>query len=250
MGRFGCRPEEAFELASEICHSSSLELEGIMTHFACADDPKEDPFTQEQVEKFDRVIDTLKKQGISAKWVHAANSSGALRFHLPQYNMVRLGLAVYGLYVSEAAKKALDLRLAISLHSRIVGINICKEGETISYGRRYRVTREMQKIAVLPIGYFDGIHRNYSGKGDVLVHGQKAPMVGNICMDNLMVDVTDIPQVAVGDKVLIFGEDEFGNYLSPEELATSGDSIVHELITCLGPRIPRIFVYEEGKQIR
>ena len=102
----------------------------------------------------------------------------------------------------------------------------------------------------MPIGYFDGLHRNYSGKGHVLIRGQKAPMVGNICMDYMMVDVTDIPHVAVGDKVLIFGEDEFGYYLSPEELASSGDSIIHELITCLGPRIQRIFVYEEGKQIR
>ena len=112
------------------------------------------------------------------------------------------------------------------------------------------MTRDQQKIAVLPIGYFDGLHRHYSGKAHVLIHGHKAPMVGNICMDNLMVDVTDVPDVEVGDKVLIFGEDEFGYYQSPEELAISGNSIVHELITCLGPRIPRIFIYEEGKQIR
>jgi alanine racemase/UDP-N-acetylmuramoyl-tripeptide--D-alanyl-D-alanine ligase len=184
------------------------------------------------------------------KWRHAANSSGALRFHLPQYNMVRLGLAVYGLYGSEECQKILDLRLAISLVSRIVGMNICKRGESISYGRKYRVQRENQKIAVLPIGYFDGLHRHYSEKAHVLIRGQKAAMVGNICMDNMMVDVTDIPHVKVGDNVLIFGEDEYGYYLSPEELAMSGDSIVHELMTCLGPRIPRIFVYEESKQVR
>lgn len=250
MGRFGCRPEEADALAVKIHSSRWLELEGIMTHFACSDDPQEDAFTLHQVSIFDHVIQRLNAKGIKARWNHAANSSGAVRFHLPQYNMVRLGLAVYGLYVSEAARKALDLRLAISLTSRIVGMNVCMQGESISYGRRYRVARERQKIAVLPIGYFDGIHRHYSGKAHVLIHGHKAPMVGSICMDNMMVDVTDIPDVAVGDKVLIFGEDEFGYYLSPEELANSGNSIVHELITCLGPRIPRIFVYEEGKQIR
>ncbi len=250
MGRFGCRPEEALELARQICFHPSLELDGIMTHFACAEDPKEDEFTWQQIHCFNGVIEELEKQGMKIKWKHAANSSGALRFHLPQYNMVRLGLAVYGLYVSEAAKKALDLRLALSLTSRIVGINVCKKDETVSYGRRYRVSRDIQKIAVLPIGYFDGLHRNYSGKGHVLIRGQRAPMVGNICMDYMMVDVTDIPHIAVGDKVLIFGEDEFGYYLSPEDLATSGDSIIHELITCLGPRIQRIFVYEEGKQIR
>lgn len=250
MGRFGCRPEEADALAAKIHSSPWLELEGIMTHFACSDDPQEDPFTSNQIAVFDAVIGRLEHKGIKAKWNHAANSSGAVRFHLPQYNMVRLGLAVYGLYVSEAARNALDLRLAVSLSSRIVGMNICMHGETISYGRRYRCTRGMQKIAVLPIGYFDGLHRHYSGKSHVLIHGHQAPMVGSICMDNMMVDVTDIPDVEVGDKVLIFGEDEFGYYLSPEDLAASGNSIVHELITCLGPRIPRIFVYEEGKQIR
>lgn len=250
MGRFGCRPEEAYELAQQITASPSLELEGLMSHLACAENPEEDPFSLQQIAVFDQVIQELKERGMTAKWNHIANSSGSLRFYLPQYNMVRLGLAIYGLYVSETVQKSLDLRLSLSLTSRIVGINKCKYGETVGYGRSYQVTKETQKIAVLPIGYFDGLHRHYSGKGYVLIRGQKAPMVGNICMDYLMVDVTEIPHVDVGDKVLIFGEDEFGYYLSPEELATSGDSIIHELMTCLGPRIQRIFVYEEGKQIR
>lgn len=250
MGRFGCRPEEACALASRIHFSPWLELEGIMTHFACADDPEEDAFTMHQVSQLDEVINSLERHEITVKWRHAANSSGAIRLHLPQYNMVRLGLAVYGLYVSPAASQAIDLRLAITLTSRIVGMNVCKQGDTISYGRNYRIARDHQKIAVLPIGYFDGLHRHYSGKAHVMVHGRKAPMVGNICMDNVMVDVTDIHDVEIGDHVLIFGEDEFGSYLSPEDFASSGNSIVHELITCLGPRIPRIFVYEEGKQIR
>ena len=250
MGRLGCRPEEALEIAQFITLHEHLAFEGILTHFACSDDPQQDAFTWQQVTCFDRVIADLQAHGIDVKWKHAANSSGAVRFSLPQYNMVRVGLAVYGLYVSEANKEAVDLRLALSLTSRIVGINHCKKGESISYGRRYIVEKEMQKIAVLPIGYFDGLHRQYSGKGHVLIRGKKAPMVGNICMDYLMVDITDIPQAQVGDKVLIFGEDELGQYLSPEELASSGDSIIHELITCLGPRIQRIFIYEEGRQIR
>lgn len=250
MGRLGCRPEEALKLAQLIQSLPSLSLEGVMTHFSCADDPKEDAFTYTQIHLFDQAIAELKSHGIQTKWVHAANSAGVARFHLPQYNMVRIGLSAYGLYVSEAAQEALELRLALSLTSRIVGLTICKKGETVSYGRSYVVEREMQKIAVLPIGYFDGIHRQYSAKAYVLIRGCKAPMVGRICMDYMMVDVTDIPGATVGDKVLVFGEDEFGQYLSPEDLAASGNSIVHELITCLGPRIQRIFVYEEGKQIR
>ncbi|CAF23355.1 bifunctional UDP-N-acetylmuramoyl-tripeptide:D-alanyl-D-alanine ligase/alanine racemase [Candidatus Protochlamydia amoebophila] len=250
MGRFGCRPEEALNLALLITSSSHLILEGIMTHFACADDPRHDSFTQEQIQCFDSVIEQLKRHCIQAKWTHAANSSGTIRFSLPQYNMVRIGLATYGLYGSDAVKQALDLRLALSLTSRIVGINHCRKGETISYGRNYLIEKENQTIAVLPVGYFDGLHRHYSGKAHVLIHGKKAPMVGSICMDYMMVDITDIPHANIGDKVLIFGEDEYGHYLSPEELAMNGNSIVHELITCLGPRIQRIFIYEEGSQVR
>lgn len=250
MSRFGCRPEEALDVARFILSHPSLVLEGIMTHFACADSQADDDFTLSQVKIFDEVINDLKNHGIEPAWRHAANSSAAIRFEFPQYNMVRLGLAVYGLYSSDWMKQALELRLALSLISHIVGINTCRTGETISYGRRYTVTRDHQRIAVLPIGYFDGLHRNYSNKSSVIIRGQKAPMVGNICMDFMMVDVTDIPNASIGDSVLFFGEDEYGHYLSPEELATKGDSIVHELITCLGPRIQRIFVHEEAHHFR
>lgn len=248
MNRLGCRPEEAMELAWLISDCPHLILNGIMTHFACADDPAHDDFTYTQARTFDKVIAELKSNGINPPWRHAANSSGAIRFNFPQYNMIRPGLAIYGLHCSKATQDCLRLRPALSLTSRIVGINNCKLGETVSYGRSYKIERDSQKIAVLPIGYFDGLHRNYSGKGFVTVRGQKAPMVGKICMDFMMIDVTDIHNAAPGDPVLIFGEDEHGHYLSPEDLATSGDSIIHELITCLGSRIQRIFVYEEARR--
>lgn len=250
MSRFGCRPEESQELANFILSFPMLELEGIMTHFACADDPTQDTFTIMQAQSFENVIQELKKAGISIPWCHAANSSGVMRFDFPQFNMVRIGLAVYGLYPSEATKNTLNLRLALSLISRLVGINTCRSGETISYGRSYTVRRNEQRIGVLPIGYFDGLHRNYSGRGSVVIRGKKAPMVGKICMDFMMVDITDISNASIGDSVLIFGEDEHGQYLSPEELAQSGDSIIYELITCLGPRIQRIFIHEEAHQKR
>ncbi|MBS4167506.1 bifunctional UDP-N-acetylmuramoyl-tripeptide:D-alanyl-D-alanine ligase/alanine racemase [Parachlamydia sp. AcF125] len=246
MGRFGCRPEKALILAQMIHASPFLKLEGAMTHFACAEDPKQDAFTCQQIKRFDETLADIEAHGIPIPWKHAANSSAALRFNLPQYNMVRIGLATYGLFPSAAVHDSLNLKLALSLLSRIVGINLCKQGETISYGRNYTVEKPLQRIGVLPIGYFDGLHRHYSGKGWVLVHGQKAPMVGNICMDFMMIDITDIPTAQVGDTVLIFGEDEHGHYLSPEEFANQGNSIVHELVTCIGPRIPRIFIYEES----
>lgn len=242
MNRFGCRTSEALELAKLIHDSPSLEFEGIMTHFATADNPQDDEFTFSQIAKFDAVISELEGHGIYPRWRHAANSSALIRFNLPQYNMARVGLALYGLYTSEACQESLKLNLALNLTSRVVGINHCQKGETISYGRHYTVERNEQKIAVLPIGYFDGLHRNYSGQGHVMIRGCKVPMVGKICMDFMMVDVTDIPGVQEGDSALIFGYDECGNYLSPETLAGQGNSIVHELITCLGPRIERIYI--------
>lgn len=250
MNRFGCRPEEALDLARHILSFPSLKLEGIMTHFACADCPTEDAFTLQQAQRLESVIAQLRSHCIDIPWSHAANSSAVMRFNFLEFNMVRIGLAIYGLYPSEAAKSSMELRLALSLISHIVGINLCRAGETISYGRSYTVTQETQRIAVLPIGYFDGLHRNYSGKATVIIRGKKAPMVGKICMDFMMVDVTEIPRAEIGDSVLIFGEDEHGHYLSPEELAESGNSIVYELVTCMGPRIQRIFVHEEAGKSR
>lgn len=249
MSRFGCRVEEALRLALLISKKPHLKLEGIMTHFPSADDPEEDAFTLEQVQKLRGVIKEIESHGLQIPWKHAANSAAAARLSLTDFNMARVGLAAYGLYASESVKKALELKQAISLQSKIAGINLCKQGDSVSYGRSYKVEKPFQRIAVLPIGYFDGLHRQYSGKGHVMIRGQKAPMVGKICMDFMMVDVTDIPQAEPGDPVLIFGEDEYRNFLPPEELAEKGSSIVHELITCLGPRIQRIFIYEEAQGV-
>lgn len=246
MSRFGCRPEDALFLGRQISQHPGLEFEGIMTHFACSEDPQQDAFTLRQASLFDSCIAALASEGINPPWKHAANSAAALRFSFSTYNMVRIGLAAWGLHASETAQKALELRLALALISHIEGINVCRKGDTISYGRSYTVQKNTQTFAVLPMGYFDGLHRNYSGKAHVMIRGCLAPMVGTICMDYMMVDVTEIPQARVGDPVLIFGMDRFGQFLSPEGLARSGNSIAHELITCLGPRIPRVFIYEDA----
>lgn len=246
MNRLGCRPEEAISLAQEIMNHPSLQLEGIMTHFATADDHSEDPFTFAQIERFNNVLQTLSQKGFNIPWRHAANSSAVIRFPLPQCNMARIGLALYGINSSKG--EAIDLRPALSLTSRIVGINRCKKGETVSYGRHYTIEQEEQRIAVIPIGYFDGLHRNYSGKGSVMIHGKKAPMVGNICMDFMMIDISHIPTASIGDLALLFGEDGYGNFLDLKELAAQGVSIPHELISCLGPRIQRVFIHEETQK--
>lgn len=250
MSRLGCRPEEVLKLAKEIVSCPNLIFEGVFTHFACADDPKEDAFTHHQAKLLQNAIDTLEEAGYSPRWRHACNSSATLRFGFSSFNMVRLGLAAYGLHSSPSCKEAHALRPAISLISRLVGINDCRKGDTISYGRDYLIQKDHARIGVLPIGYFDGLHRNYSGKGYVAIHGKRAPMVGRICMDYMMVDITDIPEAKIGDPALVFGEDDNGDYIAPEELATQGGSIVHELMTCLGPRIRRFFIYDESLRPR
>lgn len=244
MGRFGCRPEDALVFAKKIVEHPNLVLEGIMTHLACSESPNKDAFTQQQYKTFLQTIHALKAHGISPSYIHAANSGAVIRHHFAECNMARIGLAIFGLHGSEVTRDAIDLKLALSLTSRIVGINQCRQGETIGYGRSYTTTRAEERIAILPLGYFDGLHRQFSGKGHVLIRGRKAVMVGNICMDYMMVDVTDIPDAMIGDEVLIFGHDEQGNYVAPEEFAADVGSVAHEIISCLGPRIKRLFIYE------
>lgn len=245
MSRLGCRPCDALAITQSILKQPNLELAGIMTHFASAEDPEQDEFSFKQIATFKSAIDQLHQAGIDATWIHAANSSASVRFDLPFCNMVRVGLALYGLQSSEATRNALKLRMALSFKSKIAGINNCIAGDSISYGRTYIVKNNLERIGVIPVGYFDGLHRHYSGKGYVMVRGYKAPMVGTICMDFMMINISEIPHVKVGDNVLLFGEDEYGHYIAPEEFAARGNTTPYELITCLGPRIQRFFIDDE-----
>jgi alanine racemase len=238
MNRLGCRENQVLAIAKFISNSSSLIFEGVMTHFACADTLDENPFTFQQIERFKKSLTLLKDSNLYPKYIHASNSSAAMRQLLPDGNLVRIGLGMYG--ISEIGEqKLLD---AITLTSKIVGINICMKGDTISYGRSFTVQRDLSKIAIVPLGYFDGLHRNFSGKSSFIVRGKKAPMVGTICMDFMMIDVTDIDEVKVGDGVLIFGKDAFGHENRIEDFANDVGTCTHELITCLGPRIQRLFI--------
>jgi len=242
MGRFGCRPEEALELAKMIQQHPHLALEGIMSHFSCADDPSQDEFTQHQIDLFSSTIFHLQSKGIYAKWHHIANSAGTIRFSIPICNMVRVGLLIYGIPNSKGMIPNFPFQPALTLKTRIVGINHCKENEPVGYKRSHRISTSSARIAVLPMGYFDGLHRNYSNQLEVLIRGKKAPLVGTICMDHVMADITGIPEAELGDSATLFGKDEFGNVLSPLTVAEAGNTIVHELLTCLGPRVQRVFI--------
>lgn len=244
MARFGCRPEEALTIARAIHAHPNLHLEGIMTHFVAADDPNHDAFTIEQAGRLTRVINEIEADGIPIPWRHAANSSATQRLDFPEFNMVRIGLAMYGLVRTVETRLSSQLRLALSLTTKLAGINFINKDETVGYGRRWKSESD-SRIGVIPIGYYDGLHRQYSNKAQVMIRGKKVPLVGSICMDYCMCDLSSVPEAEIGDTVLIFGEDDAGHYLAPSELASSGGTIVHELITCLGPRVHRIFIDEE-----
>ncbi len=237
MNRLGCSCEEALSLAKIISDDKHLTLEGVMTHFCSADDPEQDLLTHQQTTQFEGVLEQMKAHGIEIPWVHVSNSSATIRFRYSRFNMVRTGLAMYGIHLSPFMNDTLPLKCALSLTSQLIAIHRCKKGETVSYGRHHRVKSKHALIGVIPLGYHDGIHRSYSNKGYVYVKGTKAPLVGTICMDQMMVDVSEIPDVSVGDVVEVFGENQ-----SPEEFARYGGTIAHELIACLGPRIQRVFI--------
>jgi len=239
MTRFGCPPEEALKLAKMIDRSPVLKLKGLMTHFAVAEDPKENSFTSCQIDLFNAVQKELYVHQIFPEWVHPSNSSGAIRWHSAKWNMVRCGLSLFGIHSSEAEEKCIQSRIAASLISRVVGINYPKKGATVSYGRTYRIEQENAKIAIIPFGYHDGWQRAYSQRSEVIINGMRAKMVGTICMDYSMVDISHIPDVKVGDEVLIFGKNQRGDYISPRELARQLDTTPHELLASLGPRVIR-----------
>jgi len=237
MNRLGCRGHEALSLAKMIHDDPHLKLEGLMTHFCSAEDEEQDPLSHQQIKELESVLNELKAHEIPIPWIHASNSSGTIRFRTPHFNLVRVGLSLYGIHLSKCMNETLPLKCALKLTSRLIGINNCKRGETVSYGRTHRIRKKNALIGVIPLGYHDGIHRIYSNKAFVWIRGVKAPLVGTICMDQMMVDITNVPDAAVGDEVVVFGDEQ-----SPETFAHYGGTIAHELISCLGPRIERHFI--------
>ncbi|MDJ0842252.1 MAG: alanine racemase [Acidobacteriota bacterium] len=243
MGRFGVFVEDLAELAGSVQKLDNLEIEGLMTHFSSADDPAGDPFTNRQIELFIKAREILAQMGIHPPLVHASATAGAVRHPSAHFSMIRLGLGMYGIYPSEAVAREIELQCPVALVSRIGSLKKYPKGYPVSYNRRFTTKRE-STIAFIPMGYHDGLSRALSNKGYVLVHGKKAPIVGAVCMDFTPVDVTGIPDVAVGDPVLIFGEWQ-GWSVRVEELAKMEGTIPYEVLCRLSDRIQRIYLLDE-----
>lgn len=241
MGRIGFLPHPtSIEEIIEINKLPNIELEGIYTHFSSADE-EDQTYTKKQNSIFNGFLKELGEVGIDAPIIHAANSAAIIMHKYTHANMVRLGISLYGHYPSEVAKSyAIGLLPSMSLKSQIVHVKKVPKGEKIGYNRKH-TTDQTTKIATIPIGYADGYSRGLSNKGRVLIRGEYAPIVGNICMDQFMVDVTHINYVAVGDEVVLFGKQN-SKEITVEEIADILNTISYEVICMIGKRIPRKYV--------
>ncbi|MCS6901150.1 MAG: alanine racemase [Myxococcales bacterium] len=241
MGRLGVLPHQATELALAARATGWLRVTGAMTHFSCADDPTMDAFTRQQITRFDAVLKELEAAGFDRLLTHASASAGASRFPEARYGMLRLGLALHGVASSPATIEAVPLELAVSLVSTIAQIREVPRGWTLGYGATYTVERDVLRIGVIPLGYHDGLPRAASNRGQVLIEGKRAPMIGRVSMDSVLVDLSEIPEAREGSEVLFFGR-LHGAELRPEELAEASGTIAYELLARIGPRVQRIYI--------
>ena len=239
MERIGFKDtDESADIVAEITKLPSVRVEGLFSHLACADS-KDKANANSQIARFDSFIEKLESRGVDIPIKHICNSAAAIDFE-NHYDLVRLGISLYGLYPSEDVDKSkVSLKPAMEVLSHVIHVKEVEAGTGIGYGHAY-VTPENKKIATVCIGYADGYSRAYSNKGVVLINGKRAPVVGRVCMDQIMVDVTDIDDVKTGDLAIIMGES--GNeYLSAEELGALADSFNYEIICTFMPRISRFY---------
>lgn len=239
MGRAGARPEAVVALCQAVLRDQWLVFDGLMTHFAAADDPAYDDFTLAQIRCFDRAIGALSAVGITPRLVHACNSAGIARFPTAHYNMVRVGLALLG-YAEVDGAPLLGAAPVLRLVTHVVSVKEVREGEFVGYGLTWRAASDTQ-VAVIALGYGDGLPWSLSNRGVVSVQGHECPVVGRVCMDVTMIDVSGVPGgVVAGEEVVIFGN-ETGEP-SLVELARRAGTIPYELLTRLSARVRRIFV--------
>lgn len=241
MGRIGYIPDEkSIEEIKRIAELPNIEIDGIFTHFACADSADKTSMNA-QLKLFREFVEKLEMLGINIPIKHVCNSAAIIDMHDDFLNMVRSGIITYGLYPSEEVNKdSLDVRPAMELHSVVINVKTINKGDTVSYGSTY-VAEKPTVIATIPVGYADGYPRQLSNKGSVLIHGKRAKIVGRVCMDQFMVDVTDIPDVMIGDNVTLVGKDG-DDFISCEEIGEISGRFNYEFLCCITRRVPRVYM--------
>lgn len=245
MGRIGLQPNyDSVQLIKKISQLPNIAIEGIFTHFAVAD-AVDKAYTEGQYEKFSWICRELEKENVKINVRHCGNSATIIDLPDMHMNMVRAGIILYGLKPSGEVKlDRMELKQVMSLKVKITHVKEIEAGQSVSYGRKF-IAEKKSRIASLPIGYADGYTRMLSGKAEALVKGRRVPVVGRICMDQCMIDVTDIEDVKVGDEVVLFGK-QGNEFIHIDELAEKLDTINYEIVCMIGKRVPRVYV-KNGK---
>lgn len=238
MGRYGLLPEDMPAFALAVSALPGLVVEGLWTHFASAED--DEVYTQTQLATLLETHRALAVAGLTIPIRHCANSAGAILHPESRLDMVRCGGSLYGLYSAEASRPVVDLWPVMAIKSTVCRLHWLAAGGTVSYGRTFTASRAT-KVAFMPIGYADGLRRSRAHKASVLVRGQRAPLIGRICMDGCMADVTDIGEAAEGDEVVFLGR-QGEAAITIEEWADQMETISYEVATGIGPRVPRVTV--------
>ncbi len=239
MGRYGLLPDEVAPFLDEISPLPHLDIEGLYTHFAVADEADKS-YTRRQFAIFQDVLAQVEAAGHTIRLRHTANSAAALELPEMQLDGVRAGIALYGLEPNNIVNPNSPLRPALTLKSHVARLRTLPAGSSVSYGRTYTTTRPTP-VALIPIGYGDGYHRLHSNRGCVLIRGQRAPIIGRVCMDQFVVDVTGIKGVRQDDEVILIGA-QGNERLSAEEVSQWAETINYEVTTSLLPRVPRVFI--------
>ena len=239
MGRYGLLPNEVLGFVRFLSGLPDLRLEGLYTHYAVAD-LLDKSFTRRQFGIYRDVVEQLTDAGFDLPLKHVANSAATIDLPEMALDMVRCGIALYGLRPAAAIEPAIPLRLALTLKSRVARVRTLPAGASISYGRTY-ITKKTMQVALVPVGYGDGYHRILSNRGEVLIHGQRAPIMGRVCMDQFVVDVDHIPNVQLRDEVVLVGR-QGEECISAEDVAGWAETINYEVTTGLLPRVTRVYL--------
>ena len=249
IGFFAYDHERTLPELLEVCGLPHLHVEGVFTHFCVADSkaPEDEAFTRTQYARFTAMLDALAAHGIRPELRHCASSGATILYPELALDMVRPGIATYGHAPSEDAEGILDLRPLMTVRTTVAQLREIPAGTSISYGRTYTAERDM-RVAVLPIGYADGLLRGLSGKVSFRIRGRMACSVGRICMDMCMVDVSEIPEIRVGDEAALFGYDTDGTLLPCERIAQQAGTISYEILCGISKRIPRIYMQDGREQ--
>lgn len=241
MGRIGIFPNRVLDFVKKIKALKNIEIEGVFTHFSVADE-KDKTYTEIQFKKFMEVLNILEKEGIEIPIKHVGNSATLLDLPHMWLDLIRPGISIYGLYPSKEVQKIIKLIPAHSFKTRIVFLKELPAGECISYGRTYKTKKKRTVVASLPVGYADGYNRHLSNQGEVLVRGRRFPVIGRICMDQTMIDVTNLPQVKIGDEVVLWGR-QGQEEITVEEIAEKIGTINYEIVHMPDKkRVPKLFI--------